>query len=786
MPMGSLTNLLAWHTGTYCGGIGTRTAQFCAVSFDFAVQEILQALVAGKTLVLPEERTRLDAYELAAWIARYGINELFAPALVIDAVLAAAADTGERLDSLTDLFQGGEQFRLGDDLRAFCSTGWRRMAYNVYGPAEVAAITSSTLPEDIDEWPGSAPSANPSGTPPSTSSTSGSARRPRRPRRAVHRRRPDGPRLPGPARPHGGTVRRLAVRTARLPDVPHRRHRPLERHREAGVPRPLRPPDQDRRLPRRTRRGRGRPLRAPRRRHRRRPRPRGRPRHRAPRRLRRARRPPAPPADADLGRALRGYIAEHLPPTWCRPPSSSCPNSPHREREARPGRTPSPAVTGDTAGEGPRTDREKTLCALFADVLGVADVGIDDGFFDLGGDSIMSIQLVARARRAGLALTVRDVFEHRTVAALAPVVTESAGVAAEEPGAALGEVPHTPINHWLLARTDDLDAFHMSAVLQAPAGLDPDHLNRALQALLDHHDALRARLTPGPDRRMEIPEPGTVDAAGAVRHVDATGLTGTSSPRSCASRARPPATGSTSPRDASSRPSGSTAGPTPRTAPPRRPPPCRRRSLLADPRPRPRRGPRGRRRRTHPRTPGRRHLPAPLGTAPHRGGRQTRLDRRRRLVADRPAHPRPARRPTGPRPRPGHPRHLGTRRDGPARRPHRGRPHPGPRRVPRRGQRRPAHRLHPGLDALARRRQTPPRPGGPRPRGTPGGRRRPVPYGRLVHQPLPRAPGHRTRRPRRRLRRRTRRRHRPQDGQGTAQGRPRQGHGLRTRPPPQP
>ncbi|WP_043485808.1 phosphopantetheine-binding protein, partial [Streptomyces olivaceus] len=68
-------------------------------------------------------------------------------------------------------------------------------------------------------------------------------------------------------------------------------------------------------------------------------------------------------------------------------------------------------------------------------------VGVDDGFFDLGGDSIMSIQLVSRARRAGLELSVRAVFEHRTVAALAEIVTETDTTVTEEPGAGIGDVP---------------------------------------------------------------------------------------------------------------------------------------------------------------------------------------------------------------------------------------------------------------------------------------------------------------------------------------------------------
>ena len=66
----------------------------------------------------------------------------------------------------------------------------------------------------------------------------------------------------------------------------------------------------------------------------------------------------------------------------------------------------------------PRTPQEEILCALFAEVLGLERVGIDDNFFALGGDSIMSIQLVSRARKAGLMITPRAVFQHQTVEAL--------------------------------------------------------------------------------------------------------------------------------------------------------------------------------------------------------------------------------------------------------------------------------------------------------------------------------------------------------------------------------
>jgi aryl carrier-like protein len=84
-----------------------------------------------------------------------------------------------------------------------------------------------------------------------------------------------------------------------------------------------------------------------------------------------------------------------------------------------------PAPERGAAGRPPRTPREELLCGLFAEVLGADPVSIDDNFFDLGGDSIISLQLAARARAAGLALAPQDVFAHKTVAALAEVVTEA-------------------------------------------------------------------------------------------------------------------------------------------------------------------------------------------------------------------------------------------------------------------------------------------------------------------------------------------------------------------------
>src|SRR6266536_4550728 len=110
---------------------------------------------------------------------------------------------------------------------------------------------------------------------------------------------------------------------------------------------------------------------------------------------------------------------------------------------------PAPEYRGRVGGGLPRTPQEEVLCALFAEVLGVAGVGIEDNFFALGGDSIVSIQLVSRARKAGLVITPRAVFEHQTVAGLAGVATLIEAAAPALPDIATGGGVATPIMRWL-------------------------------------------------------------------------------------------------------------------------------------------------------------------------------------------------------------------------------------------------------------------------------------------------------------------------------------------------
>ncbi|GAA2336138.1 non-ribosomal peptide synthetase [Dactylosporangium salmoneum] len=173
---------------------------------------------------------------------------------------------------------------------------------------------------------------------------------------------------------------------------------------------------------------------------------------------------------------------------------------------------PAPDFAAMSGRQRPRTAAEEVLCGLFAEVLGLASVGVEDSFFGLGGDSIVSIQLVARARGAGLRITPRQVFELRTVGALA-AVAEPIGAAPVAAGSGIGAVPLTPAVAWLLGAGPHR-RYSQSMVFPEPAGLTVDGLHSIVQALLDRHDLLRARLTAA---GLVVPAQGAVAAASVVR-----------------------------------------------------------------------------------------------------------------------------------------------------------------------------------------------------------------------------------------------------------------------------
>lgn len=177
----------------------------------------------------------------------------------------------------------------------------------------------------------------------------------------------------------------------------------------------------------------------------------------------------------------------------------------------------------------PYSAAERMLSTLIGEVLG-CPAGPDDNFFELGGDSIAALGLVSRARARGYSFTLREVFEHKTAAALAAAVGDPANESRDgAPGAAVeeeyGELSATPVMRWLLDGPGPYGRFSQSVVLALPEGADDARLVRVLQAVIDHHAALRLHTAEGPEGTLcSVGAPGTVDAAGLYRSLDTTGL----------------------------------------------------------------------------------------------------------------------------------------------------------------------------------------------------------------------------------------------------------------------
>ena len=150
----------------------------------------------------------------------------------------------------------------------------------------------------------------------------------------------------------------------------------------------------------------------------------------------------------------------------------------------------------------PRGPLEEKLAAIWAEVLRLPRVGVHDNFLELGGDSILGIQISARANRQGFRLTPRDLFRHQTVARLAAMPELVAGVghglrSGAPPAPETGSVELTPIQRWFFSDADPPERWHFnqSMLLEVRRAVTPAMLERALSHLLEHHDALRLRFT---------------------------------------------------------------------------------------------------------------------------------------------------------------------------------------------------------------------------------------------------------------------------------------------------
>jgi amino acid adenylation domain-containing protein/non-ribosomal peptide synthase protein (TIGR01720 family) len=212
---------------------------------------------------------------------------------------------------------------------------------------------------------------------------------------------------------------------------------------------------------------------------------------------------PAPPIQE-----LRDFLAAQLPPymipaTWV--VLDQMPLMPNGKVDRK--ALPRPEMTREILGSHyvpPQTPQEQVLATIWQDVLGIPQVGVHDNFFALGGDSILSIQVIARANQAGLRLAVRQMFQYPTIMELARHSGSSAAATAEQ-DRVIGPLPLTPIQQWFFEH-DFADPHHwnQSVLFWVHQPMDTDLMRKVLWHLLEHHDALRLRFAPGDDGWSQV------------------------------------------------------------------------------------------------------------------------------------------------------------------------------------------------------------------------------------------------------------------------------------------
>ena len=417
MSGGALVNLLFWHHSVLPGRSGSRVAQFTALSFDVSAQEILSTLAFGKTLVVPADSVRRSADQFARWLEQHRVEELFAPNLVVEALAEAALEQGLELAALCDIAQAGEALTLTRAVREFYRQKPARRLHNHYGPTETHVATGCTLPAELAncqlppsigkpihntqvyvlndrldlappgivgelyiagaglsrgylDRPGLTAErfvADPFGAPGARMYRTGDQVRWRKNGELEFLGRVDDQVKIRGFRIELGEIEAVLRGHPELAQVAVlvREHRPSEKRLVAYVV---------------------------------------------------AAAPSVPQPEA-----LRDYLRQRLP-EYMIPAAvvilERLPLTPNGKLDRRALPAPDLSTTG-TSREA-RTPQEQLLCDLFAEVLGLPQVGIDQDFFALGGHSLLATRLVSRIRAAfGLEIPLRSLFETPQVAGLA-------------------------------------------------------------------------------------------------------------------------------------------------------------------------------------------------------------------------------------------------------------------------------------------------------------------------------------------------------------------------------
>ena len=145
--------------------------------------------------------------------------------------------------------------------------------------------------------------------------------------------------------------------------------------------------------------------------------------------------------------------------------------------------------------EAPQNELETDLCEIWSSLLNVERVGINDDFFALGGDSIIVIQFVSRAKRKGYHFKVQDLFDYKTISGLTIALeNQSKNKIIPEQGILEGTLPLTPIQKWFFEEQNEhMSHFNMNLFFKTNKQINEGHLKKALKILTERHDTLRLK-----------------------------------------------------------------------------------------------------------------------------------------------------------------------------------------------------------------------------------------------------------------------------------------------------
>ncbi len=501
MPQRPLLNLLAWQAAR--SEVTTPTAQFSSISFDASFLELFSTWVTGGRVVLIDELDRRDPEQLLTVLTDAGVRRLFCPPLVIEQLARAAAGR-DRLPPLTDFAPAGEQLRLRAGTRAFLSRLGRPAVDNEYGPSETHVVTSHRMTGDQASWPDLPPIGRPV--------TNCEVYLLDRAGELV----PEG--VAGEVYLGGQLARGYLGRPALTAErfVPHPfAAEPGQRLYRSG--------DLARWLPDGTLDFLGRID------------------HQV--KIRGFRVEPGEVEAAltshpsvaeavvvawavgddnrlagyvvqaggtacdtrELDGYLRARLPDHLVPSYLiRIPKVPLTAVGKLDRDALP--DPVTSVAGREQVQ-PRTRLEHVIAGIWADVLGLPGVGIDQSFFSLGGHSLLAARAVARLRgELGTDVPFALIFAHPTVAGLAAALPgqplpgqpgATAGLVIPPAGGPL-QLSAAQQRMWFLDRLEPGDSrYHLPMAYRISGPLHAGHLDQALALITSRHDALRTRFVTG-------------------------------------------------------------------------------------------------------------------------------------------------------------------------------------------------------------------------------------------------------------------------------------------------